>query len=109
MTFDIVKNALLTVTQRVYRYTAPATPTFPYIVWAEDMESDNLSGDGRKLGKVIEGTIDLFSKSADDPYISAIESALNASEIGYRLNSTQYEPDTKIIHTEWVWDIEMEV
>lgn len=109
MTLTDVKTALLSVSTRVYRYTAPATPIFPYIVWAEDMESDNLSGDGRKLGKVIEGTIDVFSKIADDPYIQAIETALNNAEIGHRLNSTQYEPDTKIIHTEWVFDIEMEV
>jgi len=109
MTLVDIKTALLTVSARVYRYTAPATPTFPYIVWAEDNESDNLSGDGRKLGKVIEGTVDLFSKVADDAYIQAIETALNNAGICYRLNSTQYEPDTKIIHTEWVFDIEMEV
>lgn len=109
MTFDIVKNALLTVTQRVYRYTAIATPIFPYIVWADEMETNNLHGDGRKVAKVMEGSIDLYSKQADDPFIGKIEKALNDAGICFRMNSVQFEPITKVIHTEWVWNIDGEV
>lgn len=109
MTFDIVKNALLTVTARVYRYTAISTPIFPYIVWADEFESDSLSGDGRKVAKVMEGSIDLYSKQADDPFIGKIEKALNDAGICFRLNSAQYEPATKVIHHEWVFEIETEV
>lgn len=109
MNLSDVKNALLTVSTRVYRYTAPATPVFPYIVWAEEMDADSLHGDGRKLLKTIEGSIDLFSKTPDDGYINAIEKALNDAGICFRLNSVQFEPTTRIIHHEWVWNIDTEV
>lgn len=109
VTFDIVKNALLTVTQRVYRYTAISSPTFPYIVWAEDSQSDSLHGDGIMINQTIEGTIDLFSKTADSPMVGQIQKALNDAGICFRLNSIQYEQDTKIIHHEWVWNIDTEV
>lgn len=109
MRLSDVAAALLTVTSRVYRYTAIATPTFPYIVWQDEMESGSLSGDGRKIGRILEGSIDLYSKRPDDPFINAIEKALNDAGICFRLNSIQYEQDTKIIHHEWVWNIETEV
>lgn len=109
MKLDSVKTALLTVTQRVYRYTAISSPTFPYIVWAEDSQSDSLHGDGIMINQTIEGTIDLFSKAPDDPMIKQIQSALNAAGIGFRLNSIQFEQDTRIIHHEWVWNIDTEV
>lgn len=104
-----VSNALLTVTSRVYRYTAISSPVFPYIVYADEMESGSLSGDGRKVGRILEGSIDLYSKRPDDPFINAIEKALNDAGICFRLNSIQYEPDTKVIHHEWVFEIETDV
>lgn len=101
-----VATALLTVTNRVYRYTAISSPTFPYIVWQDDFESGGLSGDGRKIGRILEGSIDLYSKTADSPFINAIEKALNDAGICFRLNSIQYERDIKVIHHEWVFEIE---
>ena len=109
MILSHIKNTLLTVTQRVYRYTAPATPVFPYIIWQDEMESDMFCGDGRKLFKTIEGSIDLYTKTADDSFIDKIEKALNDAGICFRLNSVQLEPTTRIIHHEWVWNIETEV
>jgi len=104
-----LKVAILTATTRAYHYTAPTAPVFPYCVWAEDMQSDALHGDGVMVARVIEGTIDVFSKAEFDPLPDKIQRALNTAGICFRLNSIQYEPDTKIIHHEIVWDIEMEV
>jgi len=109
MNLSDVKNALLTVSTRVYRYTAPATPAFPYIIWQDEMESDMFCGDGRKLFKTMEGSVDLYTKTADCPFIDKIEKALNDAGICFRLNSVQFEPTTRIIHHEWVWNIETEV
>jgi len=109
MTLADVSTALLTVTSRVYRYTAIAAPTFPYIVYADEMESGSLSGDGRKIGRILEGSIDLYAKQPDHAFINAIEKALNDAGICFRLNSIQYERDTKVIHHEWVWNIDTEV
>lgn len=104
-----LKTALLTVTNRVYRYTAASSPQFPYIIYADEFEAGSLSGDGRKIGRILEGSIDLYSKTADNPFINAIEKALNDAGICFRLNSIQYEPDTKVIHHEWVFEIETDV
>lgn len=109
MILDSLKTALLTVTNRVYRYTAISSPTFPYIVWQDEFESGSLSGDGRKIGRILEGSIDLYSKQPDHAFINAIEKALNDAGICFRLNSIQYEKDTKVIHHEWVFEIETEV
>lgn len=109
MNLTDLKAAILTATTRAYHYTAPATPIFPYCVWSEDMQSDAIHGDGVMVGRVIEGTIDVFSKVEFDPLPDAIQRALNNAGIGFRLNSIQYERDTKIIHHEIVWNIETEV
>jgi len=109
MTLADVKNALLTVSQKVYHYTASATAVCPYLVWAEDGQSGSLHGDGRMMNQVIQGTVHLFTKSEGDILTKSIPTALTNAGIGWSLNSIQYEPDTKIIHTEWVFDIPMGV
>lgn len=114
MTLSDVSTALLTVSQRVRRYTSKASldappPQPPYIVWSEDMQSGALHGDGVMVNQTIQGTIDLFSKTAGDPYIGKIQKALNDAGIGFRLNSVQFEEDTRLIHHEWVFEIETEV
>ena len=105
MTLNDVKNALLTISQEVYHHTAGLEPDFPYIVWAEDMQSGSLHGDGKMKAQTIQGTIDLYSKKVNDPLFDQIQIALNDAGIGFSLNSTQYEEDKEIAHNEWVWNI----
>jgi len=105
MTFDNVKNALLSVSSNVYHLTAISNPPLSYIVWAEDTESGSLHGDGKKISQTMQGTVDLYSKIENDPLIDLIQKAFNDYGVGFKLNSNQYEPDTKLIHTEWVWAI----
>lgn len=110
MMLSDVKNALLAVLPtKTYHHFAPVGTVAPYIVWAEDSQGGGLHGDGIMINQVIEGTIDLFSKTPDDPMIKQIQTALNTAGIGFRMNSVQFEPTTKIIHTEWVFYIEMDV
>ncbi|MDO9492664.1 hypothetical protein [Acetobacterium sp.] len=112
MTLNDVKIALLTVTQNVSRYTAGKDPVFPYIVWADDGESDSLYGDNKMIDQVISGTIDLFTKTVDDPLKSQIQAALNDAGICFSLNSIQREEkDKKFIcmHYEWNFEIETAV
>jgi len=107
MNFDIVKNALLTVTDKVYHYRA-YNATDKYIVWAEDGQATALWAENKMQNQVIEGTIDYFTKSENDPAPEQIQNALNNSGISWRLNSIQYEDNTKLIHYEWVWQIWLE-
>lgn len=99
-----VMNALLTVTEEVYHYTAPEDST-RYIVWAEDLEVASLEADNWKPGQTIEGTIDLYTKTEDDAWVIDIPNALNAAKIGWALNSVQYEDETRFIHHEWLFRV----
>ena len=99
-----IKAALLTVGVPVSHFTAAKQPA-KYIVRAEDMQAaSSVYADNMLATQVIEGTIDYFTKSEYDVNVDAIQTALNAAGISFRLNSIQHEDDTGYIHYEWVWD-----
>lgn len=89
----------------VYHYWRPRPDGIDtYIIWAEDTEDNSLNGDNKKLEQGIHGTIDLFTVNEYDPLIDAIQYKLNHIEnVSWRLNSSQYEDDTGLIHFEWEW------
>ena len=72
-----------------------------YVVWAEDGEGE----DNQKVGQVLSGTIDFFTRTENDPAIVEIQTALENAEISYYLNSVQYEEETRYIHYEWRWEV----
>lgn len=104
MALNKVKEALLTVSENVYHYTAH-NQTDKYIIWAEDSESRSIKSDNRKIQQGIEGTIDYFTKEENDETTVKIQNALNAAEIPFRINSIQYEDETGYIHFEWVFEV----
>lgn len=102
--FPEIENALLSVSDNVYHYEAlKATP--PYIVWAEDNETNMLNTDNKKTVQVIQGTIDLYTLNEKDELAEKIQSALNERDISFSLNSVQYEDETTLIHYEWVFEV----
>lgn len=105
MTLQIVKDALLTVGVPVSHYTA-IKKLDKYIVWAEDSSGDTLWADGKMIGQVVQGTIDYFTRTENDSKVHKIQQALTDADISYRLNSIQYEDDTRYIHYEWVWEMD---
>jgi hypothetical protein len=104
MTLTDVKTALLTVGPPVYHYTAFEQPD-EYIVWAEDNQADSVWADGRMQEQTIEGTIDYFTKTENDPNVQKIQNALNDGNVSWRLNSVQYETETHYIHFEWTFQV----
>lgn len=105
-TLNTVKNALLTVMGKVYHYAPPQNAAGAYIVWAEDSQGDTVWADEQMREQAIQGTIDYYTKTENDPNVQSIQNALNDAGISYRLNSVQYEQDTKYIHYEWVFEAE---
>ena len=103
MTLADVKAALLTVTNNVFHFDATGA-IGNFIVWSEDGQADSVWADGRMKEQTITGTIDYYSKEEYDPSFSLIQAALGGIGISYRLNSIQYEPDTKYIHYEIVFE-----
>lgn len=103
---DVIKNALLTVSQNVWHFKAFKKAP-PYIVWAEDGQADSVWADGAMQEQIITGTIDLYTKTLDnEPLFESIQNALNGTEISWRLNSIQYEDGgAGLLHYEWVWEL----
>ena len=99
-----IKEALLTVTPNVFHYEGD-NRNDKYIVWAEEQEISTLNADNTKEAKAIQGTIDYFTKADEDSTVDKIETALTEAEISFRLNSVQYEDETKFIHYEWLFEV----
>ena len=104
MNLNDLSTALLTVSQSVYHYHA-LNKEVPYIVWAEDGAGDAVIADDHVTEQTIIGTVDYFTHQENDPNFDKIQQALNSIDISWRLNSVQYEDDTKIIHYEWAWEL----
>lgn len=105
MTLQNVRDALLTVSRRVYHFKAHPRTQAPYFVWAEDGSGQSLHADGKLEEQVIQGTVDYYTKHEDDPAVAEAQKALAAAGIPWRLNSIQYEDDTGLIHYEWVFEV----
>ena len=105
MTLSDIENALKAVTSSTSHYSARNKPD-KYIVWAEDGQAGSLWADGKMQEQVLTGTVDYFTRTENDPNFEAIQAALNDLEISWRLESIQYEDETKYIHYEWVWEMD---
>lgn len=82
---------------------APATD---YGVFSPEGEADALWADGEQLAQATEGTIDLFCRSASRAAMEKVQAALRAMDgIAWRLLSTQFEEETKLVHYEWVFQV----
>ena len=104
MTLLELADILVTVGVPVNHYNAIKKPD-KYIVWAEDNQADSLYSDDAMQEQVLQGTIDYFTKTEFDTNFDKIQQALIDNEISFRLNSVQYEDDTKFIHHEWVFNV----
>lgn len=109
MTFQKIEDALVSVTEKTYRSYAPEGEEPPYIIWDHDGQAMSLCGDGETKIQILEGTIDLITRTEDDPLFGQIQQAMNNAGVGFRYNSKQYEEATEITHHEWVWQLPMEV
>lgn len=92
-------------------YEWKTRPEGAYGVVQLDFEAGQLNGDGTKLDRVWEGSVDLFYPRLTDrtDLIDAIEETL--TEIlgnAWELNSTQYEHETGLFHVEWVFQAQDE-
>lgn len=94
-----------TSAEKVYHYYHPANEDAPWIVWAEDGESESFNSDNHKSEQCIHGTIDCYTLEEFDPLLDEIQDALTEAEIGWSLLSVQYEDITNLIHYEWEFNL----
>ena len=83
-------------------------PEGAYGVVQLDFESGNLNGDGEKLDRAYEGSVDIFYPKLTDreDLIEEVEEVLaDICGDSWELNSTQYENATGLFHVEWVFEV----
>ena len=90
-------------------YAWRSRPEGTYGVVSLDFESGQLEGDGQKMDRSWEASVDVFFSrlSERDDLISTVEEIL--TEIcgdSWELNSTQYETSTGLFHIEWVCTVQ---
>lgn len=73
-------------------------------VYAEDGERA-LFANNRRAERVLEGTIDLFTRDDTGAAKRNVEEALDKYDVKFRLESIQYEQDSGFIHYEWVFNV----
>lgn len=100
-----VRDALLTVTQKVYHFSPPKDATGSYIVWAEDGQASAKHGNNRMQEQALTGTVDYYTKIEYDPVVQQIQKAMSDAGIPWRLESIQKEDATGYIHYEWVFEM----
>lgn len=101
---EIIKQALLYLTDRVYNFTAAPGTAPPFIVWQMDGENVLTAGN-RHAESAPVVIIDLFSKDARDPLLEKVPEALDGTGAAWYLNSVQYETETGLFHYEWYAEV----
>ena len=106
--YEELVAALKLCTTPIAEYGWKTRPEGAYRVIQLDFEAGSLDGDGEKLDRAWEGSIDQFyPKLTDrDDLNEEVEETLTAV-LGnsWYLNSTQYETGTALFHTEWVFQV----
>lgn len=101
---DELKTALTGTGYKFAHYGWSRAPTGDYGVYSEDGANDLIAGNVH-VEKVLQGTIDYFTRDDSGTPKVTIEAALDAVPIAYYLNSIQFEPETGYIHYEWVFEV----
>lgn len=88
-----------------YHLCKPATVKAPYAVWQEDSEGRSFYACNKKAEQVLTLTLDYFTLKEFDEMVDTIQKALNNAQIAWKLNSFQYEDETKLLHYEWLIEV----
>lgn len=89
-------------------YAWDVRPDTDYLVIGIDTEANSLQADSHKVNQAPQGTVDLFTKSNDRDLMQRVQNVLNTFDgCAWYLNSVQYEDDTRLLHWEWVFSLEM--
>lgn len=88
-------------------YGWKARPEGTYGVVQLDFEAGNMEGDGAKIDRSWEGSVDLFYQKINNrsDLMAEVEEIL--TEIlgdSWHVNSMQYEHETGLFHVEWVFE-----
>ena len=75
-----------------------------YFVWQEEGGND-LAADNGHDELAVTGYTDLFTEVEFDPAVQALGSAFDDAEILWEYTGASYEPDTRLFHHTWEWEV----
>lgn len=75
----------------------------PYLVWSETGEESSFGANNHKAEQQITGLVDYYTLTEFDTTVDSIQETLNKEEVGWNLDSVQYEEETNLIHYQWRW------
>lgn len=85
-----------------YGWSKERLPSGNYVVYAEDSANDFMA-DEIHGERATEGTVDLFTRNYAQDAAAPVEAVLESLPgVAWRLNSVQFEEDTRYVHYEWV-------
>lgn len=101
---DELKTALDNTGLKFAHFGWSRAPSGDYGVYAEDSAND-LIANGKHAEKVLQGTVDYFTRDDSGTPKRTVEAALDSIPIAWFLSSIQFEEDTGFIHYEWVFEV----
>ena len=82
-------------------------PAPPYGVYAIDGGAGSVWAGDRRREHASQGTVDLFTPLGRGRVKrSVIEDALDLAGVSYWFSSQQYERDTRLMHYEWIFEVD---
>ena len=87
----------------VYHYTRANSKETRYVVWAEEGEENSLHADDHKAEQQLVGVVDFYTLTEFDTIADDIQTIFNSVDVGWTLESVQYEEETNLIHYGWRW------
>ena len=99
-----LKTALTNTGYKFAHFGWSKAPAGDYGVYAEDGANDLIAGNVH-VEKVLQGTVDYFTRDDSGAPKTTIEAALDSVPVAWYLSSIQFESDTGYIHYEWVFEV----
>lgn len=99
-----LRDALVSLTEKTYHYTAPPNTDPAYIVWKEDGSND-LTASNIHAEKAWTGVVDLYTNQEFDPLVDGVPKVFERVGAAYNLVSVDYEEETGLIHYSWDWEL----
>lgn len=103
---DELMTALANTKIPFKEYGWDISPDAPYGVVSLEGSGDTVPGDGRILHQSLRGSIDLYVRSSSLDMMKAVQDAINGV-VAWRLNAIQLEEDTRLVHYEWIFEMEL--
>ena len=86
-------------------YAWETAPAEDYGVVSLDGPGGTLFADDHTEEQAVSGMVDLFVRGPSTAKARTVQAAMNAFDCAWKLNMVQYEPDTRLVHFSWDYEL----